>query len=102
MMLWGAGNRGIAFLQMYDPIAVYLSGVMICIVKAGNHIENRTSCICTRRSKCDVIFVLSNGIERFARKYIKEHGRNEKVIDILDIIFGKLPLSKIFKLMMFN
>ncbi|MCC6093438.1 MAG: hypothetical protein LIV24_00195 [Eubacterium sp.] len=98
MMLWGAGNRGIAFLQMYDPNAVYLSGVYDMypskqgtILKTGHHV------FAPEEVKCDVIFVLSNGIERFARKYIKEHGRNEKVIDILDIIFGKLPLSKIIQ-----
>lgn len=96
MMLWGAGNRGCAFLQRYDPQSKYLMGVYdMYPSKQGHVLATGHRVYAPDEVACDVIFVISDGVEKFARQYIKEHVRQEKVIDIRDIIFGRLPLQKL-------
>lgn len=96
MMLWGAGNRGKIFLQRYDPHAEYFTGVYDMypekqgtMLKTGHHVYNPEAV------ECDIIFVLSNNVERFVRQYIRKHGRSEKIIDIIDIIFGNLSMQEV-------
>ncbi len=96
MMLWGAGNRGCAFLQCYDPQAKYLMGVYdMYPSKQGTVLTTGHRVYAPDELTCDVIFVLSDEVDKFVRQYIMEHARQEKVIDIGDIIFGRLPLQKI-------
>lgn len=96
MMLWGAGNRGCAFLQYYDPQAEYLSGVYdMYPPKRGTVLATGHRVYAPEALMCDVIFVLSNNVEQFVRLYVKKHARPEKVIDIGDVIFGRLPLQRI-------
>lgn len=94
MMLWGAGNRGTAFLQRFDSNAEYLSGVYdMYPAKHGVTLGTGHRVYDPGERECDVIFVLSNGVERFARQYISKHHRKEKIIDVTDIIFGNLSMK---------
>ena len=94
MMLWGAGNRGTAFLQRFDSHAEYLSGVYdMYLAKQGVTLGTGHRVYDPGERECDVIFVLSNGVERFARQYISKYHRKEKIIDVTDIIFGNLSMK---------
>ena len=96
MMLWGAGNRGYAFLQCYDPQSKYLMGVYdMYPLKQGIVLATGHHVYAPEAVMCDVIFVLSDEVDQFARRYIKKHARKEKIIDIVDIIFGRLTFQKI-------
>ena len=94
MMLWGAGNRGTAFLQRFDSHAEYLSVVYdMYPAKQGVTLGTGHRVYDPGERECDVIFVLSNGVERFARQYISKYHRKEKIIDVTDIIFGNLSMK---------
>lgn len=92
----GCWQSWLRLLQYYDPQAEYLSGVYnMYPPKQGTVLATGHRVYAPEALMCDVIVVFSNNVEQFVRLYVKKHARPEKVIDIGDVIFGRLPLQKI-------
>lgn len=88
MILWGAGQRGCAFLEIYDPEAKYISVVYDSYQPKQNTVlPTGHKVVPPGSTKADVIFCMADGLERQIYQWRYQHKEKAEVVNIVNVIF---------------
>ena len=101
--IWGAGQRGNAFLKVYDSQFEKIR----CVYdkneqRYGTVLETGHSIVDYRSDVADVVFIMNNAHEMSTKELLVENNSRALVINIDNIILGNLTVDDVLKVQKFD
>ena len=94
--VWGAGQRGLAFLQVYDPQQNYIAYVYdIDEKRYGDSLITGHKIVSYKECYADVVLVMNCLYEMDIRETLQREGINTAIINIDTLILGDLQLEDV-------
>ncbi len=91
LALWGAGQRGKAFLNVFDPSNTKISFVYDKDKKKhGNKLESGHEVVNFEHYDADIVIMANNRMEYAALRMLRDYGKKSRVLNIDNIILGDL------------
>lgn len=94
--IWGAGQRGDAFLNVYDSTNLY--GIKVYDknpTKFGTYMKTGHCIVDYKKDDSNIVFVMNNLYETSIREALAEVGYSGKIINIDEIILGRLNIDDV-------